>query len=48
MVSKSGTTRNAIAPLPSTQYYVECSNTWDATTNAPTITLTNFLIFGLN
>lgn len=31
-----------------TSYYIECSNTWDATTNAPTITLTNYMIFGLN
>jgi len=43
-----GTPQTAIAPVPTTQYYVECSNTWDATTNAPTITLTNFMIFGLN
>jgi hypothetical protein len=43
-----GTAQTAVAPVPSTQYYVECSNAWDATTNAPTITLTNFLIFGLN
>jgi hypothetical protein len=43
-----GTPQTPIAPVPTTQYYVECSNTWDAVTNAPTITLTNFLIFGLN
>jgi hypothetical protein len=43
-----GTPQTAIAPVPTTQYYVECSNTWDAVTNAPTITLTNFMIFGLN
>jgi hypothetical protein len=43
-----GTPQTAVAPVPSTQYYIECSNTWDATTNSPTITLTNFLIFGLN
>jgi hypothetical protein len=43
-----GTAQTAIAPIPTTQYYVECSNQWDATTNAPTITLTNFLILGLN
>ena len=43
-----GTPQTAVAPVPTTQYFVECSNTWDATTNAPTITLTNFLIFGLN
>lgn len=38
----------AVAPIPTTQYWLECSNTWDATTNAPTITMTNFMIFGLN
>jgi hypothetical protein len=43
-----GTPQTPVAPVPTTQYYVECSNTWDATTNTPTITLTNFLIFGLN
>ncbi len=43
-----GTPQTPVAPVPSTQYFIECSNTWDATTNAPTITLTNFLIFGLN
>ena len=43
-----GTGQTPIAPVPSTQYYIECSNTWDATTNAPTITLTNFYVFGLN
>ncbi len=29
-------------------YYVECSNMWDAVTNAPTIALMNFYVFGLN
>jgi hypothetical protein len=43
-----GTPQTAVNPIPTTQYFVECSNTWDAVTNAPTITLTNFLIFGLN
>jgi len=42
-----GTPQTAVAPIPTTQYYIECSNTWDATTNAPTITLTNFMIFGI-
>lgn len=31
-----------------TGYYVEVSNTWSATTGAPSVTLTNFYIFGLN
>ncbi len=31
-----------------TGYYIEASNTWSVTTGAPTITLTNFYIFGLN
>lgn len=31
-----------------TPYYIEACNTWSATTGAPTITLTNFFIFGLN
>lgn len=43
-----GTAQTAIAPVPSTQYYIECSNTWNVTTGAPTIVLTNYLIFGLN
>lgn len=43
-----GTPQTPVAPVPTTQYFVECSNTWDAITNAPTITLTNFMIFGLN
>lgn len=29
-------------------YFVELFNTWSATTGAPTITLTNFLVLGLN
>ena len=43
-----GTPQTAVTFNTLTSYYIECSNTWDATTNAPTITLTNFLIFGLN
>jgi hypothetical protein len=43
-----GTPQTPIAPVPTTQYYVECSNTWSVTTGAPTIVLTNFFIFGLN
>ncbi len=31
-----------------TSYYVEVFNTWDATTNAPSITLTTFYVYGLN
>lgn len=43
-----GTAQTAVAPVPSTTYFIECSNTWNVTTGAPTITLTNYLIFGLN
>jgi len=31
-----------------TDYFVEAFSSWSLTTGAPTITLTNFLIFGLN
>jgi hypothetical protein len=31
-----------------TAYYIEASNTWSVTTGAPTITLTNYYIFGIN
>jgi hypothetical protein len=30
------------------QYFVEMFNTWSAVTNAPSMTLTNFYVFGLN
>ncbi len=43
-----GTPQTPVNPVPTTQYFIECSNTWDATTNAPTITLTNLMIFGVN
>lgn len=33
---------------PTVTQYVEMSNTWSATTGAPTATLTNFYVFGLN
>jgi hypothetical protein len=42
-----GTPQTGVAWVPTTPYWLECSNTWDATTNAPTITLTNFMIFGI-
>lgn len=33
---------------PTVTQYVEMSSTWSATTGAPTVTLTNFYVFGLN
>ena len=43
-----GTVQTAITFNTLTGYYVECANTWSVTTGAPSITLTNFYIFGLN
>jgi hypothetical protein len=43
-----GTPQTAVTFNTLTSYYLEVFNTWDATTNAPTITLTNFYVFGLN
>jgi hypothetical protein len=43
-----GTPQTAVTYTTSQAYFVEVFNTWDATTNAPTITLTNFYVFGLN
>jgi len=43
-----GTPQTAVTFNPTTSYYLEVFNTWDATTNAPTTTLTNFYVFGLN
>ena len=43
-----GTPQTAVTFNTLTPYYLELFNTWDATTNAPTITLTNFYVFGLN
>ena len=43
-----GTPQTAVTFNTLTPYYLEVFNTWDAVTNAPTITLTNFWVFGLN
>ena len=43
-----GTPQTAVTFNPLTAYYLEVFNTWDAVTNAPTITLTNFYVYGLN
>jgi len=43
-----GTPQTAVTFNTLTPYYLELFNTWDAVTNAPTITLTNFYVFGLN
>lgn len=43
-----GTPNTAVNFTSSTAYYVEVSNTWSATTGSPSITLTNFYVFGLN
>src|SRR6516164_6829019 len=43
-----GTPQTAVTFNPTTSYYLEVFNTWDATTNAPTTTLPNFYVFGLN
>ncbi len=43
-----GAPQTAVTFNTLTSYYVEVFNTWDATTNAPTTTLTNFYVFGLN
>ena len=43
-----GTPQTAVTFNTLTSYYLEVFNTWDATTNAPTTTLTNFYVFGLN
>jgi hypothetical protein len=43
-----GTPQTAVTFNPLTGYYLEVFNTWDAVTNAPTITLTNFYVYGLN
>lgn len=42
-----GTPQTAVTFNTLTSYYLEVFNTWDATTNAPTTTLTNFYVFGL-
>jgi hypothetical protein len=43
-----GAAQTAAAFDPTLPQYVEASNTWSATTGAPSMTLTNFYIFGLN
>src|SRR6266576_1239420 len=43
-----GTPQTAVTFNPLTSYYVEVFNTWDATTNAPTTTLTNFNVYCVN
>jgi len=43
-----GAPQTAVTFNTLTSYYVECFNQWDATTNSPTITLTNYTIYGLN
>jgi hypothetical protein len=43
-----GTPQTALTFDNSVKQYVEVSNTWSVVTGAPTITLTNFYIFGLN
>jgi len=43
-----GAPQTAVAFDPTQTQYVEVSNTWSATTGAPSMTLTNFYIFGLN
>ena len=43
-----GTPQTAVTFDPTAGQYVEVFNTWSATTGAPTATLTNFYVFGLN
>jgi hypothetical protein len=43
-----GTPQTALTFDNSVKQYVEISNTWSVVTGAPTITLTNFYVFGLN
>ncbi len=43
-----GAPQTAAAFDPTVTQYVEVSNQWNVTTGAPTITLTNYMIFGLN
>ncbi len=38
----------ALANPWTTTYYVEAFSAWSLTTGAPTVTLTNFMVFGLN
>jgi hypothetical protein len=43
-----GAPQTAVAFDPTVAQFVEVSNTWSVTTGAPTATLTNFYVFGLN
>jgi hypothetical protein len=43
-----GTPQTPVSFNNTSAYYLELFNTWSSTTGASTITLTNFLIFGLN
>jgi hypothetical protein len=43
-----GTPQTAVTLTPTLGYYIEAFNTWSVTTGAPTVTLTNFYVFGLN
>lgn len=43
-----GAPQTAAAFDPTVTQYVEMSSTWSVTTGAPTVTLTNFYVFGLN
>jgi hypothetical protein len=43
-----GAPQTAVAFDNSKAYWIELFNTWNVTTGAPTITLTNFFIFGIN
>jgi hypothetical protein len=43
-----GTPQTAVQFNTLTGYYVEISNTWSVTTGSPSITLTNYYIFGIN
>jgi hypothetical protein len=43
-----GAPQTAAAFDPTVTQYVEMSSTWSAVTGSPTVTLTNFYVFGLN
>lgn len=43
-----GTGQTPVSYNNSTAYFLELFNTWSATTGSPSITLTNFFVFGLN
>lgn len=43
-----GAPQTAVTLTPTLGYYIEAQNTWNVTTGSPTMTLTNFYIFGIN